>query len=1010
MAVSKSHSRAYTNPTPFIPDDPQRHAIEHVHGPMLVVAGAGTGKTSVLTNRIARLVEGGYARPEEILALTYTKNAAAEMRDRVRGLLGGRDIRAATFHDFCYDLLARADQKFGVLDETDLWIFLRRRIRELRLEYFVRAANVGQFLKDLLEFLSRCHDELVTPERYAEYVRQLEQGKLPIPRVAKSKNQLSDAEVLGRCQEIARVFATTERWLLEENLGTFSHMITRAHALLSSNRNLLVAERTKARFILVDEFQDANFPQIKILAALAGEEGNIFAVGDPDQAIYHFRGASSAAFELFHRQFPRAELIVLGNNWRSTTPILRSAFALIDKNPPVFATSTNGAIAYRRTPLQSAREGKAAGEGKPLPSPPVAVVSFTGKDAEGPDVVSVIRELRRKLRCRWSDFGVLYRSHGHRDDVLRELAEAGIPFAVESMDVSDTPQVRDLFACLGAVASTGDDINLFRVAALPQFNVDPQQLRAAMRTIAKESKEGRVVSLASVLDGVSGGPGVIDAVQAAREDIRRMEAKGRRALTIIANRFALDTGSSLLQAALKFIEEWEKKPLTKTAELTEFIEYLKDFREAGAVIPLGSEENENAVRLMTVHLAKGLEFPHVFILRANRGSFPCSYRETLVEFPNQLRDPDSAAEHDDRTLHDQEERRLFYVAMTRARDSLHVYAKQGTGKEKTPAGLMRELLQNNGLHTCIASRAARGSQTTIEIFAAASVAYPVRSRTAEWLDLPPVESLHARLSASAVDTYERCPLQFKIERDWRMARELPAAMQYGASMHRVLRTYHDALRLERPKTEEELIDLFREDLAALGIQEQYQHELYEKQGIAQLRDFLLAERSGPTVPVLHTEEGFEIRVGTTIVVGRIDRIDRHGDATVSIVDYKTGRARNQEDADNSLQLSLYAIAAREKWGYDVGSLVFYNLEDNVAVSTRRTESQLREASGRVEAAAQGIADGNFKPKVDFHCAFCSYRSLCPAKEKRIPDRMAAGKPQLGSCAGWTKSSCHKLIL
>src|ERR1700682_2540279 len=222
-----------------------------------------------------------------------------------------------------------------------------------------------------------------------------------------------------------------------------------------------------------------------------------------------------------------------------------------------------------------------------------------------------------------------------------------------------------------------------------------------------------------------------------------------------------------------------------------------------------------------------------------------------------------------------------------------------------------------------------------------------------------------------------------------MERELPAAMQYGAAMHRVLRTYHDALRLERPKTDEEVVDLFREDLAALGIQEQYQHELYEKQGIAQLQDFMAAARLAPALPVLHTEEGFEIRVGNTVVVGRIDRIDRCADGTVAIVDYKTGRARNQEDADNSLQLSLYAIAAREKWAYDVGSLVFYNLEDNVAVSTSRSESQLREACDRVEAAAQGIADGNFKPNVDFHCAFCSYRSLCPAKEKRIPNRTGA---------------------
>src|SRR5438876_3677527 len=157
-----------------------------------------------------------------------------------------------------------------------------------------------------------------------------------------------------------------ERWLEEENLGTFSHMITRAHALLHSDRKGLAEARARARFILVDEFQDANFAQIKILARLAGSEGNIFAVGDPDQAIYRFRGASSAAFELFHRHFPSARLVVLEKNRRSTTPILRSAFALIDKNPPVFARHADGALAYRRTPLQSAREEEAGREGNQI--------------------------------------------------------------------------------------------------------------------------------------------------------------------------------------------------------------------------------------------------------------------------------------------------------------------------------------------------------------------------------------------------------------------------------------------------------------------------------------------------------------------------------------------------------------------------------------------------------------------------------------------------------------------
>src|SRR5579872_1743338 len=298
-------------------------------------ARGATERRYCCTHRIEYLIREGHARPDEILALTYTVNAAREMRERVQKLLGGKPIQAHTFHDYCLKLLQGVDKGFDVLDEKDLWIYLRRRLRELRLEHYVRAANVAQFLNDLLEFVSRCHDELVTPEKYAHYVERLERKEVPIPRVAKSKNILEDDEVLGRCREIARVFSTMERWLAEENLGTFSHMISRAHALLHSDETVLAEARAHARFILADEFQDANFAQIQILARIAGPEGNIFAVGDPDQAIYRFRGASSAAFELFDRHFPNAKRVVLEKNRRSTTPILRSAFALIDKNPPV---------------------------------------------------------------------------------------------------------------------------------------------------------------------------------------------------------------------------------------------------------------------------------------------------------------------------------------------------------------------------------------------------------------------------------------------------------------------------------------------------------------------------------------------------------------------------------------------------------------------------------------------------------------------------------------------------
>ena len=977
MALSKSNSR----PAAFIPDDRQREAIEHVHGPMLVVAGAGTGKTSVLVHRIVRLVKEGHARPEEILALTYTRNSAAELKERVARLSGSSGIHTATFHDYCLDMLKRANRDFGVLDDADLWIYLRRRLRDLRLEYFVRAANVGEFLKDLLGFLSRCHDELVTPEKYTEYVARLERGELPIPRVTKSSKETTDEEVLGRCREIARVFQMAERWLTEENLGTFSHMITRAESLLDGDSSVLAQAKARAKFILVDEFQDVNFAQVKLLANLAGPAGNIFAVGDPDQAIYRFRGASSAAFDLFYRQFPSAKRVVLGINRRSRTPILRCAFAHIDKNPPAFAGKHGHALAYERTPLESARDLSPDG-GLP-PAARVEVISFTTREAEASDVVESIKSLRKKLRCRWSDFGVLYRQHPHRDALVRELADARVPFIIENMDVSDTPEVRDLFACLSAVIADGDDVSLMRVAALPQFDVDPSALRGATRTLAGRSREQKIVPLSTVLGEVSGGAEIMSTIAAAREEIERAAAQGRRALEIVASKFKLDTSSPILCAAVKFVDTWQTKKINQTTSLAEFLDYMTLFREAGGVLPLESDANQDAVRLMTAHLAKGLEFPHVFILRATSNSFPLSYRETLVEFPNDLRDPDSAGEGDSKVLHNEDERRLFYVAMTRARDTLQIYGKQGTGKkDPTPPGPIRELLAENSLRTMLVARNTLGAP--VDLFAEESLGYPEPSRLCDWLNLTATEGLHLQLSASAVDTYERCPLQFKLQRDWRLAAQPVAAMQYGASMHRVLRTYFDSVRVGRPRTEQQLVDDFREDLASAGMQDVYQFELYEKQGIAQLKDFYAKAQAAAAPEVLHTEEWFEIKLGETRLTGRIDRMDRAADGSVIVVDYKTGKARDQEDADGSLQLSIYALAAREKWGYEVHSLVFHNLEGNVPVSTMRNDSELRMARDRVAAAAEQIAAGNFKPKVDFHCSFCSFRTLCPAKERRFP--------------------------
>jgi len=964
----------------FEPDERQRQAIEHVRGPMLVVAGAGTGKTTVLTRRIAHLIQQGHAKPHEILAVTYTDNAAREMQERVRAEIRGPDLsrlQVTTFHAYCNNLLIRCGRQFGVLDDKDLWIYLRKRLRELNLKYFVRAANVTKFLDDLLEFLRRCQDELVRPEKYAHYVAQLERGELQVPRVCKTKDAdlLTDEEVLGRCREIADVLRTVERMLQEENLGTFGHMITRAHELLGQDSALLAREREHARFILVDEFQDANFAQIKILQNLAGEEQNVFAVGDPDQAIFRFRGASNAAFGLFQHNFPGAKLVALEKNRRSTTPILRCAYALISKNPDIFPGSKVATLPYQRSPLISAREEVALREGKELKTAPVEAVLLTAKEVECSDLVAALRQQQRQSRCKWKDFAVLYRQHSHRDELVEELAEQGIPFTIENMDVMDTPEARDLFACLGAVVSTRDDASLFRVAALPQFAMDPRKLRAGIRAIPKQQKNAGV---ATVLADIDGGPPVLDSLQRVRDEIGQAAAKSLAALNIIIRSFRFDPSSPPLTAILEFVSRWEQKPTTKTGEIGELLEYLEYFREARGAIPLPSTDDD-AVRLMTAHAAKGLEFNHVFILRANSNSFPSSFKESLVEFPRELRDPDSVSQQDDKVLNEQEERRLFYVAMTRARDSLTIYARRGKGKDASPPGFMRDLLKDVPLKRYLRERQGRGFQT--DLFGAAGA--ETLTGTAEWLSMPPGSDLSATLSASAVQRYEICPLQFKLEREWKIPGEVPAAMQYGATMHRVLRAYYDSVRFQRPMSPDALVTFFRADLDEAGIQDRYQHQLYEAQGVQQLQDFLTACGQTRAPEVLHTEEFFEMRVGGTTIIGRIDRIDKLSDGRVVITDYKTGKPQSQEDADESLQLSIYALAAQVKWGYRADHLAFYNLEENTSVITARTDAQLRETQLKVESVAASIAAGQFDAKPSFSCRFCAYRSLCPATEKRL---------------------------
>jgi DNA helicase-2/ATP-dependent DNA helicase PcrA len=972
----------------IIPDERQQQAIGHVHGPMLVIAGAGTGKTTVLTQRVANLIREGHARPDEIVALTYTDNSAAEMMARVRGELKGAVIdglQACTFHAWCNGLLHRRGVNFGVLDDKDLWVFLRRRIRELRLKHFVRAANVGQFLDSLLEFMRRCQDELVGPDEYALYVQRLERGEVPFHRVASSKKQtgMDDAEILGRCQEIGNVFAVVEGMLRERNLGTFGHMITKAYQLLNGDHALLEQERRRTRFLLVDEFQDANFAQVEILSLLAGSDANVFAVGDPDQAIYQFRGASSEAFTLFAKKFPAAQIVALEKNRRSLSPILRCAFGIVNDNPAVFgqASSTKEiSISYQRAPLESLRDEEAKQKGLSTAASPVEIVTWRDKEVEAADLARSIHKKRKELRCGWSEFAVLSRLHSHREELVHEFAQRGIPFSIEGLDVLDTPEVRDIVACLTAAVSPNDAASLFRVAALPQFGIDALELRSAMRAVRRQD-----LDLRAVLGKLAGGAKVIEAVDNAHRDVDKDGVRAEDAAKLMMRQFGLQR-SPLSTAFLNFVEAWHNKAIAEIGSPSEFLEYLDYFGQARGAIPLPRSEDD-AVQLLTAHAAKGLEFRHVAVIRASSTWFPTTYHEPLIAFPAELRRSGASSSvncgSDDKRLHEEEERRLLYVAMTRAKDTLAVYAHQGRGKkDPKPTQFLREFMIHPAYKKFWSMRPAAAVQESL--FAEEEQKITVQqSNVAAWLLLPPSADFVTGLSASAIVIYEECPLRFKLEREWNLPRDVSASLHYGAAMHGVLRTFYDARRWQREISDDELVEQFRSALAAAGIADRYQYELYLRQGIEQLRQFFEAARGTLPPEVIETEQRFELQVGASKLTGRVDRMDRTGPDTVAIIDYKTGKPQSQEDADESLQLSLYALAARDAWGKRADRLVFYNLENNTPIFTTRVDCELEAAKLRVEKAAEGIAEGKFNAKPGFHCAFCPYRNLCPATEKVV---------------------------
>ena len=1003
----------------FIPTPEQKLAIEHVHGPMLVVAGAGTGKTTVLARRIAHLIKSESARADEILAVTYTRNSAAELIARVAALLYPKPqqslypemdrpgavrrllkdgLQAHTFHGYCYKLLRDAGAKFELLDDKDLFVLLRRHMGEMKLKHYIKAAAPGKFLDDLLKFFSSCHDELRTPDDYDRYLARLERREIPLPRMARSRDAqaMSDDEVLARCREVAGAFRFAEDLLQREGLGTFGHIITRAVDMLSRRKSVLERAQRRARFILIDEFQDSNVAQIKLASLLAGEAANVFAVGDPDQAIYQFRGATSDAFDQFLETFghERVRPVTMSANRRSTKQVLDCAYQAIQCNPEIVSIDKN----FKREPLSCER---LRSEPQLLVAAPVRAIAYNGPEQEACFVADQIEAMRRAdPALELKKIAILYRSHWNREAMVAELTRRGIPIRVRGMDLLKTPELRDATAVLRILDST-HPVALFRVAALDRFHVDPVQFRAQL------ANAGKNASAEAALEEVSGGEEVIATVRAARAELIAAGNALPAALDIAERSFGLPQ-SMPLRRLREFAARWSEKPkqISGDGSLHAFLDYLALFRDArGAIVEETDEDDpvaaleptdvrdlplEDAVQLMTVHAAKGLEFPCVFILRVATGSFPVNYKESLVAFPAELRSRSGPPDTDPKTQHDHEERRLFYVAMTRAMDHLYLCGKAKTlrGQPALPTKYMRELASAaTALQGAIECSILRPDTFIPRLYAAAE---PIATVT-QWTQIPArAVAQTLDLSASAIERYESCPLSYKLHYDWRLPEDATAPLQFGNAMHIALKAYFDGVRAGRPPDEATVLACFLDEFTKSSIAEPLQRQMYEQAGREQLHAFLRSELAQPAGRILQTEKGFSIEIAGARVHGRLDRLDALGGNQVMVVDYKTGQPKTQEDADDSLQLSIYALAA-QSLGHIPASLVLVNTNNTSAIESRRSPEQLREAETRVGAVAAKIMAGEFDPNPKGPCNRCAYHSICPKHEEPLPRPPAAAR-------------------
>src|SRR5262244_236986 len=732
----------------------QREAVTHDTGPLLIVAGAGTGKTTVITRRIAYLIDQGRARPEQILALTFTDKAAAEMEARVDELVpyGYADVEIATFHAFG-DALLRAhsleiglQNDFRVLSRAEQVIFLRDRLFELPLARYRPLGDPTRYLQSLITLFSRCKDEDISADDYLACAARLGAD-------AAEEEQLDRAAAQA---ELAATYAKYHALMVQHDKIDFGDQIVLTLRLLRSRPHVLNAYQRRFKYILVDEFQDTNYAQFELVKLLAARHGNVAVTGDDDQAIYRFRGAAISNVLSFLRHYPDARQVVVTENFRSHQAILDAAYRLIQYNNPDRLEVRSG-IDKR---LAAVREA-------PGPEPRHWHYETASQEADG--VAQTIRERVEQGEWSYNDVAILVRSNDDADAFLRALNLRGVPWTFSgNAGLYGRPEVRLLLAFLRAVAHPDDSVSVHYLASSDLYQVPIVDLtRCATHADRKHRWLFDVLRDAEQIPELAGelSEEARGAIRHLVSDLVRYMELGREMPTgELLYQFLVDSGwLARMSKAVSARDEAEVQNISKFFRriqdaaralkydnVREFVKHLEALIDAGEDPAVAEADVETpAVRVLTVHKAKGLEFSVVFLVNCVQGKFPSRRRRDALDLPVEM----MKAVLPTGDYHQQEERRLFYVGMTRAGRDLYLTSARdyGGARERKVSQFVLEALDLPK----DATRPFR-ARAVEELRRAAGPSEPPFPA-----ELPLSPDAPLELSHRQVDDYETCPLKYR---------------------------------------------------------------------------------------------------------------------------------------------------------------------------------------------------------------------------------------------------------